>query len=165
MIIKYTNFSNGIHNISFLEPIEKLGLENLFFGNIDVECRMDKSAHQIVINCDLIANSKAECDRCNIEFEEKLSSHFLISYLFTTKPENSEESNIKFLTPDEDKIDLSKDVIEYARLSIPLKRLCKDDCKGLCPNCGINLNEKQCNCRTDKNLDVWEPLKKIKFNN
>lgn len=165
MIIKYTNFSNGIHNVSFSEPVEKLGLENLFSGNVDVECRMDKSLHQIVLNCDLSVKSEARCDRCNTQFEEKLSSHFQLSYLFTNKPEGSEELNIKFLTPDEDKIDISNDVIEYAKLSIPLKRICKEDCKGLCPNCGTNLNEKQCDCRTDKNLDVWEPLKKIKFNN
>lgn len=46
-----------------------------------------------------------------------------------------------------------------------MEKLCKEDCKGLCSVCGINLNEKQCDCRIEKNNDIWEPLKKLKFNN
>ncbi|MBS3946005.1 MAG: hypothetical protein KGZ42_10930, partial [Melioribacter sp.] len=68
MMIKYTNFSDGIHQIIFDEPVEKVGLEELFFGNVQVNCRMDKSQHQIVLNCEAVVNSKMVCDRCNSEF-------------------------------------------------------------------------------------------------
>lgn len=79
----------------------------------------------------------------------------------------SDEYNVKYLSPDQEKIYLKEDIYEYAELSIPLKRLCKDDCKGLCPHCGKNLNEETCNCKDEKTHDVWEPLKKLKgnFNN
>ena len=45
-----------------------------------------------------------------------------------------------------------------------MKRLCKDDCKGLCPHCGKNLNEEECNCKIETTHDVWEPLKQLKIN-
>jgi uncharacterized protein len=165
MIIKYTNFSDGIHLINFEEPVEKLGLENLFFGNVNVECRMDKSHHQIVLNCDAIVNFKMVCDRCNTESDTKLKSSFQLSYIFSKAPHETDDYNVKFLSADEDKIDISKDVYEYTELAIPMKMLCSEDCKGLCPVCGKNLNQINCDCHVEKNLDIWEPLKKLKSNN
>ncbi|MDQ7816013.1 MAG: DUF177 domain-containing protein [Melioribacteraceae bacterium] len=165
MIIKYTNFSDGIHLINFEEPVEKLGLENLFFGNVIVDCRMDKSQHQIVLNCEATVNFKMICDRCNSESDTKLKSNFLLSYLFSKGPQESDDYNVKFLTADEDKINISKDVYEYTELTIPMKKLCREDCKGLCPVCGKNLNQITCDCHIEKHSDIWEPLKKLKSNN
>ncbi|MCX6168019.1 MAG: hypothetical protein NTX65_01665 [Ignavibacteriales bacterium] len=56
MIIKYTTFSDGIHNFQLSAPVKKLGLEELFFGNVEVDCKMDKSHHQIVLDCDLLVH-------------------------------------------------------------------------------------------------------------
>jgi len=161
MIIKYTNFSNGVHNINFTEPAKNLGLQELFFGNIEIYCKMDKSAHQIVLDCDLVFQSKLICDRCTKKFESELKNHFQISYIFTHEPDKTDDYNVKYLSPDEDKINIRDDVYEYADLSIPMKKLCKDNCKGLCPHCGINLNLKKCACKNEINNDVWEPLKKL----
>lgn len=47
-------------------------------------------------------------------------------------------------------IDLSTGIREAIILSQPINYLCKDDCLGLCPVCGINLNVKTCNCKSDK---------------
>ncbi|MEW6508113.1 MAG: DUF177 domain-containing protein [Bacteroidota bacterium] len=165
MIIKYTNFSNGIHQIIFDEPVEKVGLEELFFGNVYVDCKMDKSNHQIVLNCDAVVKSKMICDRCNSECITELNSNFQMSYIFSKGPKVSEDYNVKYLSADQDKIDISKDVCEYTELSIPMKKLCREDCKGLCPVCGINLNTDKCDCRIVKSNDIWEPLKKLKSNN
>ena len=167
MIIKYTNFSDGIHSFRLSEPVKNLGLEELFFGNVEVDCKMDKSLHQIVLDCDLLVHSKLVCDRCAVEFETNLTSHFQISYLFSRETVKSDEYNVKYLSPDQEKINLKDDIYEYAELSIPLKRLCKDDCQGLCPHCGKNLNEEKCNCKYETTHDIWEPLKKLKdkFNN
>ena len=167
MIIKYTNFSDGIHNFQLSEPVKNLGLEELFFGNVEVDCRMDKSLHQIVLDCDLTVHSKFECDRCASEYETNLTSHFQISYLFSREKLESDEFNVKYLSPDQEKINIRDDVFEYAELSIPLKKLCRDDCKGLCSHCGVNLNEMKCDCKDEIVNDVWEPLNKLKgkFNN
>ncbi len=162
MIIKYTNFSNGIHELKFIEPVHKLGLEEMFFGDVELECRMDKSPHQIVLDCKLVTHAKMVCDRCAVEFEEDLRSEFQLSYMFAKNAKESDELNFKILTPDEDKIDLSEDVFEYAELAVPMKRLCDEDCKGLCLKCGINLNEAKCNCVTEISHDVWAPLKELK---
>lgn len=163
MIIKYTNFSDGIHEIRFDEPAENIGLDDSFFGNVVVNCRMDKSVHQIVIDFDVDAKTHLICDRCNSEYDAELTNHFQLSYLFVKDAIRLEEFNVKYLSPDEDKIDITEDVYEYVELAIPMKKLCKEDCKGLCPKCGTNLNEHECNCHLEINNDIWEPLKKLKF--
>jgi uncharacterized protein len=161
MIIKYTNFSDGIHNFRLSEPVKNLGLEDLFLGNVDVDCKMDKSPHQIVLDCDVTLHSKMTCDRCMNEFETDLKNHFQISYLFSKETTENDDYNLKFLSPEEDKINIKDDVYEYAELAVPFKRLCNEDCKGLCPHCGKNLNEEICDCKDEKVIDVWEPLKKL----
>jgi uncharacterized protein len=163
MIIKYTNFSDGIHQFTLDESVEKLGLENLFFGRVVVDCRMDKSLHQIVLNCESKAKAKLSCDRCGNQFEEELKSNFQISYLFTRDSKAEDSYNVKYLSNEEDKINISKDVFEYSELAIPLKKLCRDDCKGLCSVCGADLNIVKCECHVEKVNDIWEPLKKLKL--
>lgn len=165
MVIKYTNFSDGIHQLRFEEPVGKLGLEELFFGQVVVNCKMDKSIHQIVLTCDVEVNARLTCDRCSSGFEKKIGSHFLITYLLVKSSGIEDDLNVKYLSPEEDKINISADTFEYIKLAMPMKALCDEECKGLCPVCGISLNENQCGCRVDKVNDVWEPLKKLKFKN
>ena len=62
-----------------------------------------------------------------------------------------------------DEIDLGQLMEEQFYLALPMKPLCKDDCKGLCPNCGTNLNKATCDCHTtweDPRLAALRALKK-----
>jgi DUF177 domain-containing protein len=51
---------------------------------------------------------------------------------------------------------------EQVLLSVPLKALCREDCKGLCPHCGKNLNLEQCNCAEPMEDPRWSALKDIR---
>ena len=70
-----------------------------------------------------------------------------------------------YLHPETDKIDLAKDIRDYAILAVPMKKLCSEDCKGLCPKCGKNLNDGTCDCHEEKMDPRWEPLQKLKIKN
>jgi uncharacterized protein len=55
---------------------------------------------------------------------------------------------------------LLEDVLrEQLLLALPLKAICRDDCKGLCPQCGRNLNQEQCNCADPREDPRWSALK------
>jgi len=162
MIIKYTNYTDGIHDFEFNEDARTVGLAEPLFGNVNLLVRMDRSHSQIVLNCTLTLNAKFECDRCDEEFTAELKNDFKLIYLFGSDPGESKAVNLYYLTPEEDKIDLRPDVVDYAALSVPMKRLCKEDCRGLCPNCGANLNKEACNCTKEKVNPVWAPLLKLK---
>ena len=63
----------------------------------------------------------------------------------------------------DDQIDLDELVQEQLYLVLPMKPLCRDDCRGLCPECGTNLNTGTCNCRhewTDPRLEALKGLVK-----
>jgi len=58
---------------------------------------------------------------------------------------------------------LLEDVLrEQVLLALPLKITCRDDCKGLCPHCGKNLNQEQCSCNVPMEDPRWAALKEIR---
>ena len=89
------------------------------------------------------------CDRCASEFHRRVE--FPIDVILVTKLE-SEENEDEWVFPLEgDSADLDDIVRTVFVLNLDSKLLCKEDCKGLCPQCGKNLNDGPCNCR--KELD------------
>jgi len=164
MKIKFANYKNGLHQFDFESNVEGLGIEDKFIGNVLLNCEMDKSSTQIIISCDLQATAKHICDRCTVEFEEEITTDFKNIYFFSQNKSNDEvdESGIYYLSRDDDKIDLSSDTVENAIFAIPMKILCKEDCKGLCSICGKNQNEKKCNCEVDTSNPVWDKLLELK---
>jgi len=64
---------------------------------------------------------------------------------------------------DQGALDFTPEVREEVLLSHPVKYLCSESCKGLCPGCGANLNVTRCDCRPEKKVDSpFDVLKKIK---
>lgn len=85
------------------------------------------------------------CDRCAEPFQrmETLSiSHVLVTSL-------NDESNEDFVLLKDFQLSLDELVIADLLLSLPMKSLCREDCRGLCPQCGRNLNEGLCGCRQE----------------
>ncbi len=68
---------------------------------------------------------------------------------------------VEFITDSEIRLD---DIVrEQIYLSLPMKCLCREDCSGLCPLCGTNLNMKKCECLREKGHPGFSKLKKVKF--
>lgn len=159
MKIKFTNYDDGIHQFEFLENVSDLNLDERYFGQLKINCKMDKSQHQIVIDCDLNCSAKLTCDRCVSDFERTYSDYFQNIYFTTHEDGKTDEAGIYYVSTNEDKIDLSDDITETINLSLPMKILCSDECKGLCPSCGQSLNESECNCDAIIENPIWDKLK------
>ena len=163
MLIKINDFENGIHEFELIEEVEKLELDSRFFDKVKCRIKMDKSFSQIVLFCEISSLLHLTCDRCTVDFDAELINDFVITYLFSSNEDKeSEDESVYFIKPEQDKINIRKDVIEFVNLSIPMKILCEDDCKGLCPKCGNNLNKETCNCNTEEIDPKWLPLMKLK---
>jgi uncharacterized protein len=65
-------------------------------------------------------------------------------------------------TYDGDEIDLSAAVYEQIVLAFPIKPLCHEECRGLCPQCGADLNEGICGCASPSSDPRWEALRRLK---
>ncbi len=162
MIIKYTNYSDGIHFLELKKSVEELNIGSPFYGDVSLNIKMDKSANQIVFDCDLSVNAHLNCDRCAKDYDKLLENKFQLICMFSSEDVDEEDLNIHYLSPDSDKIVLDGDVIEYAKLAEPMKALCEGECKGLCSKCGTNLNDEECKCSDDEINPVWGPLQKLK---
>ncbi len=84
------------------------------------------------------------CDRCLAEFDRDYSYEF--SHVLVRSLENDEDEYGEYVVTEADELDMDELAVTDCLLELPSKLLCKEDCKGLCPVCGTNLNEKQCDC-------------------
>jgi uncharacterized protein len=94
------------------------------------------------------------CSRCLEPFQQSVDAHFDLRYqphaANTGEGEREvEEDDLSTAFYENDEIDLGQLMREQFYLSLPMKPLCREDCKGLCPVCGTNLNRGTCSCRRD----------------
>ena len=167
MIIKISGLSDDVHEFVFEDKIDKLELKEPFFGNYVAKIELKKFHNQIILNSDIYTTAAFQCDRCGTDFKADLRNKFQIVYLFGNYSKENNVENVVYLSSDTDKINLFNELRDYALLSVPMKKLCREDCKGLCYTCGKNLNEDPCDC--GKQADPrWQPLvdlkKKMDFN-
>jgi uncharacterized protein len=108
------------------------------------------------------------CSRCLEPFTWPIDASFDLRYQPHAKNTGEgereiEEDDLTTAFYENDTIDLGQLIREQIYLSLPMKPLCDDQCKGLCPVCGTNWNKGQCECTTqweDPRLAVLKTLKK-----
>jgi len=162
MIIKIANLSEGIHELFFDGKPSELGLFEPFCNSYNIELTMDKQHSQIVMNVKLSIEANFTCDRCVTDFTQLLQTNYQHVYLFGTELPDDENEAVTYLPYDADKVDISTEIFDYAQIAIPLKKICKEDCKGLCLRCGANLNMEKCECKNEQIDDRWLPLQQLK---
>ena len=84
------------------------------------------------------------CDRCACKLVKQISVP--MKHTFVTEL-NNEEDSVDFIVVPKMEIDLDALTKENVLLEVPSKILCKEDCKGICPTCGKNLNDGPCDCK------------------
>ena len=120
---------------------------------VEVDCLITKSSGTVFIKGSFSALIDICCSRCLEKTKLSIDSDFAYS-LVPAKAETAEDMELK---PEEleisyyhgDFIDLTPIICEQIILQIPIKVLCKEECRGLCQQCGINLNISSCNCHLD----------------
>ncbi len=162
MIIKISNLTVGEHDFVFEDIVDVLGLDKPFYGKFKSSVILNKLHDQLILSASSNFKVNYECDRCGSEFKTSLRSDYKMIYLMNEAPEETESLNVSYLNRDVDKIDITSDVREFALLSIPMKKLCKEDCKGLCYRCGKDLNKEKCSCNAEEIDPRWKPLVNLK---
>lgn len=112
------------------------------------------------------------CSRCAESYDAQLRRQFSLSYsrkipqdLHRDETEGIElaAQQIGLILYQGDEIDLRDALAEQVVLALPYKPLCRQDCKGLCQNCGANLNRQVCQCKSNSNGGPFEALKGLTF--
>jgi len=164
--INISNLSDGIHEYIFEAEPSKIGLDEHITGLIQVQARLDKSLRQILLQSDIRAGGVFLCDRCLEDFSLPVDTAYSMVYIQGDRSTEDvkKEEEIRVLTSDTNFIDLDEDVREFILLAIPPKLLCREECQGLCPACGVNKNHSRCTCSHEITDTRWDALKKLSHN-
>lgn len=147
-------------------------------GPVSVDILLTNTGHRFLARFDVNSTIAAQCSRCLEEYSFPLHLSFEEEYeqgseggLGATqhvdneaKAEAGESPDVRHGDGDDiflfhgDVVDFSEAIRQNLALSLPMKFVCRESCKGLCPNCGKNLNEGDCSCEREE-AARWSPLR------
>jgi uncharacterized protein len=108
---------------------------------------------------------EADCDRCLEPAVCPIDGDFELYYRPVTEGYGEEkvvdEGEAEMGFYEGDGIELNDVLREFVLLTLPMQRVCQEDCKGICPECGQNRNQKECACRGATADDRWAALKHL----
>lgn len=137
-------------------------------GPLKVEINIEKAGSKYVLDGRLSGRLLIRCDRCLEHYESDLESDFRL--FLALIPSDTGQSELELLEDDMavdftsgNEIDLEEVVRSQIFLSLSLKCLCREDCLGLCPVCGANLNIETCECQREMGHPAFLKMKNLKF--
>lgn len=129
-------------------PLEELGIYSgfgTFVTPISLRGKIENRAGVVTMQYNSQFTIHHLCDRCLNEFDREYSMDFEHILIRTVCYDEDE-----YVQCPDDTLDVNELAISDLLLSLPSKILCKEDCKGLCPVCGKNLNTGDCGCENDE---------------
>jgi len=141
-----------------LGTIDYMGSALRFAQPVSVEGRVYSIGGALEISAKITGEYSTACSRCGQPITGKLSGE-----LFESLDSDFSDIDEECITISGNIIDISGSIEACIFDSIPLQPLCREDCKGLCPVCGIDLNKNECNCETkvyDPRFAIFRKLSK-----
>ena len=148
---------SGTEDAAFLELDEAGGFPCEVVGKVRYELNASLARQDLLVTGSALVTVKTQCALCLKDITVEAGSKEIC--IFREK------------VPDEI-VDITDDIREDILLSIPDRFKCSDDCKGLCPGCGANLNDESCRCKKRKKKKTsddgkqdhtWDALDDLKF--
>ena len=160
MKIYRTELDIGLNEKTFMVDPQTIELEN-HYSKAECILSSDKISSGYKVYGSLSSTTSLKCDRCLIVFENEFQSK--ISVILTNDKELIKKTSsdvLNFLHNDEF-ADLSNILRENILIEQPFKKLYKDECKGLCIVCGIDLNNKLCSCKKPRSVSGLSDLEDL----
>lgn len=153
-------------DIAFEESLEAESLE--LQSPVKVQLRVQKVGAEVITQGMIETRAALQCSRCLSGFSRDLAVPVDLVYHPFDELKGEEKHEVKNDELDtgfyqNDELDIQDLVMEQILLSVPMKPLCSETCKGICPKCGADLNLKACGCEQkepDHRLAILKDLLK-----
>lgn len=149
MKVHLPSYARGVHQIHETITAEDLDLDPaLFLAPIDIHVTLDRHDPYLEFNIRLQTEVTSTCDRCLVDYTWNLSGATPMFYVLGRLPsgETVDDPDIGYIPANATDIDLTHELRDLIILGLPGKYLCREDCRGLCPGCGVDLNLQDCTC-------------------
>ena len=125
------------------------------------------SGNQVFVSGHVETRAQVECDRCLQPVAIPVNADFTLEYISGSDYESSEtaeltEAEMTVSVFDGEALDVDEIVKEQVLLAVPTRMLCREDCKGICPECGADRNTGECDCVTNDIDPRWAALKDLR---
>jgi uncharacterized protein len=164
MKIDLQRLSDGVNEFKFEPDIRSFRYDDIHgdVRKVVVESTVYKADDSTSVNSHVEAIVDFECDKCLSLFTSIVQEDFVIYYTSDKETaDNDDEDVVRYLSSTAREIDLTEGLHTNLRLAFPMRIVCIEACKGLCSQCGCNLNAEACDCKHDNIDPRWEGLKKL----
>jgi uncharacterized protein len=169
--IQLFTFSEEPEKFSSLAEINAAG-DCEFFDPLDIRLGVRFIGRMVAVEGRFSTQVRLSCNRCLEAFVSPLKSRFYLTYTSDMPLQTesvgddgvelrAEEMGLNLIKGEE--IDMRDAVQSEIVMAIPIKPLCAKDCKGLCPQCGSDMNEGDCGCKTESIDPRLAVLKRLKI--
>jgi uncharacterized protein len=118
----------------------------------------------VLVRGTLETTARQACRRCLEPVERNVREHVDLFFAEAVEGEDADDDGEVYLLPARgDDLDLTAAVREQVLLQVPEFTLCREECRGLCPTCGADLNRGACECVPEQATSPWDALKNVKF--
>lgn len=108
-----------------------------FIDSVCLKSKFLRINEEIIVDSLVTTKREIVCSRCLSQAQQTVGHNFKRAYKISEVGEY---------------LEINDDIREDILLNFPMKVLCKEDCSGICPVCGVNLNQQKCNCQKPKIL-------------
>jgi len=160
------------------QKLESAWLDEVLSGQNSTEFRPNgsqsltvwvrRTGSDILLRSDSGIRLKTDCAACLTEFELEVPVVFSLTLKLRPAPSAELPEELELTREDLEEyfyegesIDLSEVLREQVLLSLPMYPRCQETCRGLCPVCGVNLNEQSCSCEREEIDPRWVALRTI----
>ncbi len=157
-VIKVTGAEVKLSSTVGFGDAEFLGETYKFIEPLKVEGRVYNNGQSLTLEAQVFGRMITECARCldDVETDVEFSVHELLS-----QREEGADEDEDIILFDGYEIELDDIIADHFLMNISGRYLCSEDCKGLCPVCGQNLNHGECDCDNEYIDPRWQALADI----
>jgi uncharacterized protein len=130
---------------------------------LDVDLTARSVGEGVFVRGRIRTTVQMSCRRCLAPVESSVEDTVDLFYEPLTAEDEDADGEVYPLPLRGDELDLRDAIREQVLLRVPEFGLCREDCRGLCPQCGTDLNTGSCDCTPHEHDSPWSALKNVKF--
>lgn len=130
-------------------------------GPLELRLEVQEAMHDVVVLGRMETEVEIACRRCLVPVRTPVDQELTLLFRPGISQVEAEAEEIYSLPAHGTELDLSGAIREHLLLAVPEFVECQEPCRGLCPHCGVNLNETTCSCETSETDDRWAALRQL----